>query len=248
MAQRVIEIDGARLWLAQTGAGDPVVLGNGGPGCCDYLEPVASMLDDRALVYRWEQRGCGRSSTGGPFDLATTLHDLDGLREALGHEQWIVGGHSWGATLALIYAMTFPERTRAAIMIASAGFQNDRSWQEAYHAGTDAGLDQVPPMAYPYNAEVNRVMNAELKAFIRRPRLWRDLADLQVPVLVVVGAEDIRPSWPNEQIAQLLPHSVYARIEGAGHCPWMTHPHELRGHLRGFLNTLPDRTNIRARR
>lgn len=248
MAERSVAVNGATLWVAETGQGDPVILCNGGPGCCDYLEPVASMLDDRARVARWEQRGCGRSSAEGPFDLATTLADLDGLRNALGHDRWIVGGHSWGATLALIYAMAFPERTRAAIMIAGRGFQNDRSWSDAYHTGRDAGQDQVPPMAYPYNEEVNRVMNDELKAYIRRPALWRDVADLHVPVLIVDGATDIRPSWPNEQIAELLPHSTYVSIEGAGHCPWFTHGHELCGHLRGFLDTLPDHNRDRARR
>ncbi|MBA2247346.1 MAG: alpha/beta hydrolase [Chloroflexia bacterium] len=248
MAERSVDVNGATLWVAETGQGDPVILCNGGPGCCDYLEPVASMLDDRSLVYRWEQRGCGRSSAEGPFDLATTLRDLDGLRNALGHDRWIVGGHSWGATLALIYAMAFPERTHAVIMIAGRGLQNDRSWQDAYHTGRDAGLDQVPTMAYPYNHEVNRVLNADSKTYIRRPTLWRDLANLRVPALIVDGATDIRPSWPNEQIAELLPCSTYLRIEGAGHCPWFTHAGELRDHLQGFLHTLPDRTHDRARR
>lgn len=238
MAERFVDVNGARLWLAETGDGEPVMLCNGGPGCCDYLEPVASMIDDRALVYRWEQRGCGRSSASGPFDLETTLADLDGLREALGHERWIVSGHSWGATLALIYAMTYPEQTRAAIMIAGRGFQNDRSWSDAYHAGRDAGLDQVPPMAYPYNQEVNQVLNADSKAYIRRPTLWRDLANLRVPALIVDGADDIRPSWPNEQIAALLPNSEYHKINGAGHCPWFTHADELREILITFLGRL----------
>ena len=246
MAERLIEIDNTLLWLAETGSGDPVMLCNGGPGCCDYLEPVASMIDDRALVYRWEQRGCGRSSADGPFDLATTLRDLDELRRALGHERWIIGGHSWGATLALIYAMTYPERAQAAIMIAGRGFQNDRSWHDAYDAGRDAGLDQVPPMAYPYNQEVNRVLNADAKAYIRRPTLWRDLADLQVPALIVDGDADIRPSWPNEQIAETLPRGTYVRIESTGHCPWFTHASELRGHLRGFLDTLLDHNHDRV--
>ena len=106
MPERLADIDGARIWLAETGRGDPVMLCNGGPGCCDYLEPVASMIDDRARVYRWEQRGCGRSSAAGPFDLETTLRDLDGLREALGHERWIVGGHSWGATLVIAHKLS----------------------------------------------------------------------------------------------------------------------------------------------
>lgn len=240
MSERLIDIDGARLWVAESGSGVPVMLSNGGPGCCDYLEPVAAMIDDRALVYRWEQRGCGRSSADGPFDLETTLSDLDGLRETLGQERWIVGGHSWGATLALIYALAYPQRTRAAIMIASAGLQNDRSWSEAYREGRDAGRDQTPPMAYPPNMEVNQVLNDSVRTYIHRPQLWREVAELGVPVLIGDGGEDIRPSWPNEQIAQLLPHGTHVSIEGAGHCPWFTHADQLRGQLTGFLDSLPE--------
>jgi len=72
VSERLIDINGARLWVASSGLGTPVMLSNGGPGCCDYLAPVTAMIDDRALVHRWEQRGCGRSSADGPFDLETT--------------------------------------------------------------------------------------------------------------------------------------------------------------------------------
>lgn len=239
MTERLIDVAGARLWIAERGSGAPVMLSNGGPGCCDYLEPVAAMIDHRTLVYRWEQRGCGRSSSDGPFDIETTLDDLDALRKTLGHDRWIVGGHSWGATLALIYALAFPRRTRAAILIAGRGLQNDRSWSEADQAGRDAGRDQPPPMVYPPNLEVNRVLMESARAYIRRPHLWREISELDVPVLIVDGSEDIRPSWPNEQIAHLLPNSEYHTIEGAGHCPWFTHAEALCDHLTGFLETLP---------
>lgn len=151
-----------------------------------------------------------------------------------------MGGHSWGATLALIYAMAYPQCTRATITIASGGLQNDRSWSEAYRAGRDAGRDQTPPMAYPPNLEVNRVLNEAVRAYIHRPRLWRDVADLTVPVLIIDGDDDIRPSWPNEQIAALLPNSRYHRIGGAGHCPWFTHAGALSELLNGFLDALPE--------
>ena len=50
---------GVSIWTIQTGRGFPVMLCNGGAGCCDYLEPVAKMLDDMTMVIRFEQRGCG---------------------------------------------------------------------------------------------------------------------------------------------------------------------------------------------
>ena len=50
-----------------------------------------------------------------------TAHELEALRLAWGAEQWIVGGHSAGAALALLYAAQFPARTDAVIYISGTG-------------------------------------------------------------------------------------------------------------------------------
>lgn len=42
--------------------------------------------------------------------------DIERIRKALGIEKWIAFGGSWGATLALIYAETHPERVRNIIL------------------------------------------------------------------------------------------------------------------------------------
>src|SRR5262249_15994615 len=142
MVEQIVVINGTSLWLTESGAGRPVMLLSGGPGDCDYLEPVAAMIDDLAQVYRFEPTGCGRSSPDGPYDLATQLSDLDAIRQFLGHERWIVGGHSWGAFFALAYAVEFPERAEAIIYLSGNGVQNDRDWFTAYREARDAGQDQ----------------------------------------------------------------------------------------------------------
>jgi pimeloyl-ACP methyl ester carboxylesterase len=73
-------VSGVTIWTMQTGHGFPVMLCNGGPGCCDYLEPLAQMIDDEAIVIRFEQRGCGRSEATPPYDIATCLTDLENIR------------------------------------------------------------------------------------------------------------------------------------------------------------------------
>jgi hypothetical protein len=90
--------DGVKIWTTQTGEGQPVMLCNGGAGCCDYLGPVAGMLDDMARVIRLEQRGCGRSQHAPPYDVETCLLDLESVRTHYGIDRWIIGWHSWGAT------------------------------------------------------------------------------------------------------------------------------------------------------
>ena len=109
--------DGVRLWTVRTGTGRPFVLCHGGPGSWDQLEPVAAMVEDRATVLRWDQRGCGRSDRSGPYRIDRSIADLECLREHYGWDSWIVGGHSWGSTLALRYALTHPERTTALVCV-----------------------------------------------------------------------------------------------------------------------------------
>ena len=235
MSGRLIAVRGTRLWVAARGAGNPIILCNGGFGSCDYLGPVAAMIDDLARVYRFEPRGCGRSSPDGPYDIETCLADLEALRTTLGHERWVVGGHSAGADLALAYALSHPGRVQALLYLSGTGVQDDRQWHAAYEAGRDGRGERTPEDAYPFNPEVNRIGNASWRAFIKHPLLLRRIAELKIPALVVHGSEDIRPGWPAQQIANLLPNARFELIEGAEHHLELTRPAELRRLLRSFL-------------
>ncbi len=232
---QVIPVNGIKLWYCEQGAGPPLVLCSGGPLLCDYLGPVAGMLDDLCRVYRYDSRGTGRSSITGPYDVATLLADLDGLRAALGHERWMVLGHSFGANLGLAYALDYPDRVEALIYLSGTGLQDDRQWHAAYEAGQAAGRDDVPAFDYPKNFEANQQGNTSWKAYIKQPDLLRRISMLQIPVLVLGGSEDIRPDWPLRQLAELLPQGRLVSIPGAGHCPWLSRPQALRDGLRDFI-------------
>ncbi len=105
MVEKYIDSRGTRIWTASQGSGIPLLLCNGGPGCCDYLQPVAEMLEDLAYVIRFEQRGCGRSDQSGPYNVETCIADMEAIRESYELNRWVVGGHSWGANLAIAYSI-----------------------------------------------------------------------------------------------------------------------------------------------
>jgi len=134
----VVNVAGGSLWTVRQGHGPALVCCHGGPGLWDYLEPVAAMLDDLWTVYRYDQRSCGRSAGEPPYDVATAVADLDALREHWGLSQWMVLGHSWGATLALAYGLAHPTRTRALIYLSGTGI--DASWHAEYRANRAALL------------------------------------------------------------------------------------------------------------
>lgn len=67
----------------------------------------------------FDQRGAGRSTPLGeladnsPDDLVS---DVERLRQELGIARWVVFGGSWGSTLALHYAETYPNHVRGLIL------------------------------------------------------------------------------------------------------------------------------------
>ncbi|KMW58862.1 Proline iminopeptidase [Candidatus Rhodobacter oscarellae] len=120
--QRVMEVgDGHRIYVEQCGNRDgiPVVVLHGGPG--GGCSPAMRRYFDPS-VYRivlFDQRGCGRSRPHASVEANTTWHlvrDIEAIREALDIEQWCVFGGSWGATLALVYAETHPDRAAYLIL------------------------------------------------------------------------------------------------------------------------------------
>jgi proline iminopeptidase len=241
MREGWINVNGAELWAADSEAGYPVFLTPGGPGCCDYLDPVAALVEDTARVIRWEPRGCGQSSQDGPYDLMTTLADMEAIRESYGFERWVVGGHSHGAFLALAYALEYPERVDGIVYLAGIGIQNDRDWHVKYSDARDTVGEPMPEFAYPPNMAVNRKGVDSARAWCRDPMLLKRLADLTVPMLAVAGGKDIRPSWPAEQVANLMPKAGFVLLPEATHYLWLTHAEQLGAVMRGFLQSvIPD--------
>ncbi|MFY1696063.1 MULTISPECIES: alpha/beta fold hydrolase [unclassified Solwaraspora] len=124
--------DGCRLWVEQSGDGPPLVLCHGGPGMWDYFEPLARLLNEHLRVIRWDQRGCGRSQRRGPYSVARFVADLDAVRDQLAGPRMALPGHSWGAHLALRYAIDHPERVGQLIYVCGTGIDAERRWHPHY--------------------------------------------------------------------------------------------------------------------
>ncbi|MDB6452672.1 prolyl aminopeptidase [Falsirhodobacter sp. 20TX0035] len=133
--QRMMEVgDGHQIYVEQSGhlEGVPVLVLHGGPGggCSPTMRRFFDPSHYRVVMF--DQRGCGRSRPTAEVEANTTWHliaDIERLRDRLGIERFILFGGSWGATLALIYAITHPERVRAlALRGVFLGSQAELEW------------------------------------------------------------------------------------------------------------------------
>ncbi len=117
-----LAVDGRhRLYVEECGTrrGIPAVFLHGGPGA--GCEPYHRRFFDPARyhVVLFDQRGAGRSTPHADLTDNTTWHlveDMEKLRRRLGFEQWLLFGGSWGSTLALAYAQSYPERVSALVL------------------------------------------------------------------------------------------------------------------------------------
>lgn len=112
---------GHQLYVEQSGklTGKPVVVLHGGPGggCSPSMRRYFDPSVYRAVLF--DQRGCGRSTPFADTDHNTTwdlVADIERIRERLNIDKWIVFGGSWGATLALVYAQTHPDRVEHLVL------------------------------------------------------------------------------------------------------------------------------------
>ncbi|MEL6807156.1 MAG: alpha/beta fold hydrolase [Pseudomonadota bacterium] len=115
---------GHRLHIEQAGQGVDALVLHGGPG--SGCRPGHYDLFDlsRYRVTLMDQRGCGRSAPVASETLAALEHnttadliaDIEAVRIHYGVEAWVLFGGSWGSTLAMAYAQSYPQRVQAMVL------------------------------------------------------------------------------------------------------------------------------------
>jgi proline iminopeptidase len=128
--------------------GKPVVFLHGGPGGGSSPEHRRQFNPEKYKILVFDQRGCGKSTPYAELDHNTTwdlVEDIEKLRtEVAKVDKWQVFGGSWGSTLAITYAETYPERVTELVLRGIFLFdQYEIDWM--YKPG---GASQVYPEAF----------------------------------------------------------------------------------------------------
>ena len=99
--------------------GRPVVMLHGGPGgsSSPYMRRFCN--PDKFLIILFDQRGAGKSNPYAEMRENTTQHlvgDIETLRKHLKLDRILLFGGSWGSTLGLAYAETFPDNVSGMVL------------------------------------------------------------------------------------------------------------------------------------
>ena len=186
-------IRGVSIFVRRVGSGRPTVVLHGGPGAHhDYLLPGFDALAvGRELIY-YDQRGGGRSSVPRDVPIGWTeqVADLEALRERWSLDRLTLAGYSWGALLALLYALDHPQRVeRLALISPAPAWRAARDsyearfsqrnlapvFQEERRRLRESGLRERDPAAFQ-----QRIFELSVAAYFHDPGRARDLTPFRV--------------------------------------------------------------------
>jgi class 3 adenylate cyclase len=226
-----------------------------------FLERLASF--SRLILF--DKRGTGLSDRV-PNDRLPTLEErMDDLRavlDAAGSEQAALLSHSEGGNLAVLYAATYPERTRALVttgMFAARVWSPEYPWAPtpeerersieavAREWGTPGPLvDLVPSMVHDrafmerYAAYTRRSASPGAAAALLRMNTYIDvravLPTITVPTLVAHHTDDRDANIEEGRwIAAQIPGARFLELPGEDHLPWVGDQDTLLDEVEEFL-------------
>lgn len=119
--QYIITSDSVSLYVKVEGKGPVCLYIHGGPGSGSYWldKFYGKTLEKHFKVVYLDQRGVGRSSTprNGDYCMDRMAKDFEEVREALGFQQWLTMGHSFGGILQMGYVARYPQSNQGMLMI-----------------------------------------------------------------------------------------------------------------------------------
>lgn len=132
MRERLLDIAGKEIFVAETGDGPPVLLlHGGGPGACgvsNYSRNIGELAKEyRVLVP--DLPGYGRSSKGvdGADPFGHLAVGIRGLMDRLGLDRAHLVGNSYGGACALRLALDTPDRVDRMVLMGPGGIGTTRA-------------------------------------------------------------------------------------------------------------------------
>ena len=248
-------------------AGAAVLLVHGFPESSRMWEPLMGELGAQRRCVAPDLYCLGDSRDPGPATFERNLETLGALHEELGLGEVVLVVHDWGGFVGLAWACTHPELVKG-LVISDTGFFSDGRWHGLAEAvrGDEgeklvgaldregfAGLlrsdgahfsdEDVDAYWKPFEAGRGREATLEFYRSMDFSKLEPydgRLAELDVPALILWGAEDkFAPMGGAKRFERELPRAELVALEGVGHFVFDQEPGRCAVAVRRFMESVP---------
>lgn len=255
----------AKLNYNIQGEGEPLIILHGLFGSARNWNTVAKELSRDRQVITVDLRNHGDSEHTDDMTYAEMVDDIGSLMKELGITSTVLLGHSMGGKVAMGFALSYPEKTDAVIVVDIAPVAYDPVHIEFIDAMLSLPLAEIRNRADAderlHEAGITNIMirqfllsnltrsNGGYAWRLNLPVLRKCMPDLagfpsdwpaapyEGPACFLAGGEsDYIPPKHYQVISRLFPGASVHTIEGAGHWVHAEKPEAFVSEVRDFLN------------
>lgn len=265
-------VNGTTLAYRIAGAGEPLLLITGYGATMDMWAPeTLRILAEKYRLILFDNRGIAHSSAGdAEFSIELFADDAAALLRYLGITRAQALGWSMGTFIAQELALKYPDLiSKLALYSASPGTRDAvPAAPEVMTALTDSSgslqerelrafatlfpaewLREHPNVAeffpVPELAATPEIMQRQLSALLNWRGSFDRLTEIDVPVLLITGANDaVVPAENSRMLARYIRNSWLTQIDGGGHGLMYQYPRELAQAIVCFLDNAGQQSAI----
>jgi len=250
-----VSTNGIELYYESHGEGPALVFAHGVGGNHASWYQQVPFFSRWYRVITFDHRGFGNSTdvVDGPGRTAF-VDDLEGLLEGLGIQEAGLVAQSMGGWTMLGFALRHPRRVRALTMADTLGGITEPGALADLQAEVNRQTRDLPQLQrvlapgfskrdpakaelYLQMASFNRADRFNLRGDSASPPRPSDVAKLGLPVLFLVGAQDVlHPVREIQMVQEAVTGSALAVVPDAGHSVYFESPDVFNHEVLGFLN------------
>jgi pimeloyl-ACP methyl ester carboxylesterase len=250
-----IDRDGVKIHYEVHGEGPPLILTHGYSSTSAMWKGQVEALSKYCRLVLWDMRGHGQSDypdDPSAYSEALTVGDIAALLDEVGAGKAIVGGLSLGGYMSLAFYRAHPSRVAALLIIDTGpGFKKDDArevWNKRARDTAERFEREGLEVLKSASRERSTVSHRDAKGLAlaargmltqRDARVIEVLHEIDVPSLVVVGADDTPFLGASDYMAAKIPGAKKVVIPAAGHAVNIDQPQAFIDAVLPFLASLP---------